>query len=135
MKKPFFIFLLFIATLSFAQGKMKVTVTDELTKEPISSSQCILTTHPDSIQTFSPDTNGNFVFNRVPGRYKIIVQCPGYMTKTITGVLVYEGKTAYVNLPLRPDREFTREEQYKLGLLPEKKLTKKERKNLGLKSK
>jgi hypothetical protein len=135
MKKCFFIFLSIIAVVStFAQGKIKVNVTDELTREPLSSG-CTIMTKPDSIRISIPDTNGNVVFDRAPGKYTIIIRCLGYMTKTITGVVVSEGKTAYVVFPLRPDREFTRIEQYKLGLLPEKKLTKKERKELGLKSK
>jgi len=95
-----FLILLFTFGIIKAQGNLRGTVTDSLTKESlIGANVFLLGTSLGS----ATDIEGNYVINRIPeGTYKVKVSYVGYKPK-IYDVVIQKNKTVVFNFNLVPD--------------------------------
>src|SRR5688572_765069 len=106
MKKIYLAVVLFVLTSlsAFAQndgGSIKVVLVDKATKEPIPFANVVA--YKDGVQVGVSTTNMDgeaYIKPLAPGKYNVKGVFVGFQPTEIKDVVVGEGKTAYVTLPL-----------------------------------
>lgn len=83
------------------QGAIKVTLTDQKTKEPLAFANVIVTAGGVQAGVGTTDFDGNVTIKPLaPGKYDVKAVYVGYQPKAQTGVLVSPDKTTYVTFAL-----------------------------------
>lgn len=106
IKKIYFTLVLVVFTglAALAQtgnGAIKITLTDKTTKEAIPFANVVAYKDGVQVGVATTDMDGNAVIKPLePGKYTVKGIYVGYQAAEVTGVVVGDGKTAYVNVGL-----------------------------------
>ncbi|MBI4930544.1 MAG: carboxypeptidase-like regulatory domain-containing protein [Bacteroidetes bacterium] len=102
LKKIFFAIALQGSAMLFAQeGVLKIELTDKISKEPLELANVLVESAGVTACKGITDSKGNLVFkNLAPGTYNVKSIYTGYPKNMITGVLIRNNETTYLEIKL-----------------------------------
>ncbi len=106
MVRKIYLLLAFIAlgSAAFAQsnkGELRITVTDKKTKEAIPFAAAVVYNGKVQVAGGQADFDGNIIIKPIAaGKYDVKVVYTGYQSQIASGVVVLDGKTAYVKVDM-----------------------------------
>ncbi len=96
-------------------GKMKITIKDKYTNNPIINTTYTLIVNSNDTAVYTADTEGEVITKAYKaGSYNLEVNCKGYLSVGMLKVLLGEDKTTFIVFSLTPSRPLTKKESLKL---------------------
>ncbi len=98
----FCVIFIFVNKISYSQtGEIQGVVKDE-NKEPVPFASVVLELDSNMVAGAPTDFDGYYILKPVPaGIYTVKVNCVGFHTQTITGVLVNAGKVRFLDIEIK----------------------------------
>ena len=90
------LFLIFLPAAFAIAQRLTGRVLDKESRAPIIGAAIGVT--PLLTEGYGADVDGYFSISAVPGKYDVVVAASGYLSQTISGVLVTAGKDAYLEV-------------------------------------